>query len=165
MNLLDYILLGLIITFTFWGLRKGFMQAVGALFGIVIATVIAGQFYLMLGEKLGGTNLSSFLAFLIIFSIILKLVGLAFWIFGKLFKLISIVPFLQTFDRLLGAVLGMFAGIMVLSLLVLFLSKYPFNAWLLVSMRESIVTLVLLKISFVFVPLLPETINKIKSFL
>ncbi len=165
MNLLDYILLGLIIFFTFWGLRKGFLQALGALFGIVIATVLAGRFYLILGERLGDTNLSSFLAFLIIFSLVLKLVGLMFWIFGKLFKLISIVPFLQTFDRLLGAILGMSGGILILSILVLFLSKYPFNAWLLGSMRESIVTLVLIKISYIFVPLMPETINKIKSFL
>ena len=46
-----------------------------------------------------------------------------------------------------------------------FLLKYPLNDWLNAQMADSIVTLVLLKIGIVLVPLFPEAVKKLKSFM
>jgi len=165
MNTLDYILLGVILLSALWGFRKGFLETLGGILGIIVATVIAGKFYLLLGSFLGGNNLSNFISFLVIFFIILKIVGLSFWILGKIFQLISIVPFLQSFDRLLGAVLGLLEGILVLTVVMYFLSKYPLNQWLLTQMQSSIITVLLLKASYIFMPLLPEAMKRIKSLI
>ena len=165
MNVLDFILIGLILLFGVWGLRKGFLETLGALVGIIVAAVIAGRFYLFVGDFFGSTDFANIIAFVIIFAITIKLVGLFFWLLGKVFKIISILPFVQSFDRFLGAILGLVAGILILTVLTYFLSKYNFNSWLIWQMKDSILVAVLLKISYIFMPLLPDALKKIKSLI
>jgi len=151
--------------FLLWGAKKGFLQAVGSIIGLVVATIVAGQFYEWLANFLGGSNLSVFIAFIILFSIVLKVVGLVFWGMGKVFQLISIVPFLQTFDRMFGAVLGLVSGILSLAVIVYFVNKFPFNDWVIDQLKDSVVAPVLLMVSYIFLPLLPEALKKVKSII
>ncbi|OGF31646.1 hypothetical protein A2533_04125 [Candidatus Falkowbacteria bacterium RIFOXYD2_FULL_35_9] len=165
MIILDYILIGVILIFAIWGFKQGFLQVVGSMVGLVVAVVLAGKYYLLLGSFLGGNNLSNFFAFLLIFSLILKIMSLLFWGFGKVFEIIAIIPFLKTFERLLGSVLGIVQGILVLSVVIYFLSKYPLNDWLISQMADSLITPLLLMISYIFLPLLPEALKALKSIL
>ncbi|HCC23788.1 TPA: hypothetical protein DF272_06470 [Candidatus Falkowbacteria bacterium] len=163
MNPLDYILLGTMILFLLWGAKKGFLQAVGSIVGIVIATVVAGQFYEWLAEFFGQSNLSLFIAFIVLFSVVLKIVGLVFWGLGKVFQLISLVPFLRTFDRVLGSVLGLVSGILSLAVVVYFTNKFPFNDWVALQLKDSVVAPVLLMVSYIFLPLMPEALKRMKA--
>lgn len=165
MVILDYILLGFILLMGGWGLKNGLIQSVGSIFGIVIATLVASRFYLVVANWFGGSNLTNLLAFIIIFGLTVKIVGLVFWLFGKIFKIITILPLVSHFDRFLGLILGLTEGILVLAVILSFLLKYPFNYWIISQMSGSLVASVLLKIGFIFMPLFPEAVNKLKSFM
>ena len=165
MNILDLILIGAILLFGLLGFRKGFIQTIGGIVGVVVATVLAGKYFLLAGNFFGSTNLANVVAFLAIFSITIKLVGLAFWALGKLFRVISILPFVKTFDRALGTVLGLAQGILILSVVMFFLTKFPLNPWLEVSMQGSLLTDVLITISIILTPLLPEALKTLKGII
>lgn len=165
MNILDIILIVIILLFAVWGFRKGFLQTLGGLIGIVIAVIIASRFYLKLGDLFGGTNFAQVISFILIFVVIVKVVTLVFWALGKVFQVIAVLPFLHSAEKALGAVLGLAEGILLLAVLIFILSKYPVSDWLTWQMKDSIMTAVLLKIAYVFLPLLPEATKKLKSII
>jgi len=162
---LDYILLGIILLWALLGFKKGFLETLGSLVGIIIATLIASRFYPELSGWFGATNFTNIIAFVVIFGVATKIMSLVFWILGKIFKLVTILPFISTFDRFLGLILGLVGGIFTMSIVLYFLSKYPLNDWLTAQMGESVVAGVLLTIGVIFVPLFPEAIKKLKSII
>ena len=162
---LDYILLATILIWAVFGFRKGFLQTLGSLIGIIIAVIIASRFYPILSAYFGSTNVSDLLAFITIFGISIKLIGIIFWVFGKIFEVVTVLPFISSFDSLLGAVLGLVQGIFMSGIVLYFLSKHPINEWVIDQMMNSPISAVLLKITYIFVPLFPEAIKTIKSFL
>jgi membrane protein required for colicin V production len=165
MNTLDFILIGIILLFAYLGFRRGFLQTLGSLLGIIVASIVAGRFYLWLGDLFGGSNFSKVLAFILVFALIIKLISLVFWALGKIFQVIAVIPFLQTFERVLGGVLGLTEGILILTVLTFFTTRYPFNDWLTSQMKDSVVVGILLAISYIFLPLLPEGLKKLKSII
>jgi membrane protein required for colicin V production len=165
MVLLDYLLLAIIILIGVLGLRRGLIQSLGSILGIILATLIASRFYNIVAELFGGTNLTYLISFIVIFSVTVKLISLVFWLLGKLFKIITVLPLISQFDRFLGLVLGLAQGILILSVILNFSLKYPFNYWLIEQMSASVVAGILLKIGFVLVPLFPDALKKIKSFM
>jgi membrane protein required for colicin V production len=162
---LDFILLGIILVVGFLGFKRGFLESLGSIFGIVIATIIASRFYPGVASWFGDSNLSNIIAFIIIFSLTVKLVSILFWVLGKLFQIVTVLPFVSSFDRLLGLILGIVEGILILAVVLNFFLKFPINEWMITQMSESVVSRVLLKIGFVFVPLFPEAVKKLKSFM
>lgn len=165
MIMLDYILLGIIILIGLWGLKKGFLQALGSIVGLVLAVIIASRFYGVAASWFGSSNFSNILSFIIIFSLSSRIVGLIFWLLGKIFKIITILPLMTTLDRFLGLVLGLVEGILASAVILNFLLKYPLNYWMIEQMSASAVVKVLLNIGSIFVPLFPEALKTIKSFM
>jgi len=165
MVILDYILLGIIVILGVLGLRRGLIQSVGSILGIIIATLVASRFYTMVAEWFGGSNLTNLLTFIVIFSITVKLVGIIFWLLGKIFKVVTVLPIISHFDRFFGLILGVVEGLLILAVILNFLLKYPFNYWIITQMSGSVVAKVLLKIGFIFIPLFPDALKKIKSFM
>jgi uncharacterized membrane protein required for colicin V production len=162
---LDYILLGLILVIGLLGFKKGFLESLGSIIGIIVAVIIASRYFPVVATWFGDSNFSKVIAFILIFSVSIKIVSLMFWVFGKIFRIITILPFVSSFDKLLGLILGLVEGIFVLSVILHFLLKYPLNDWLLWQMSISSVASVLLVIGSVFVPLFPEALKSIKSAL
>jgi len=165
MIILDYILLGIILLWALLGFKKGFLESLGSLVGIIIAVLLASRFYPNVSSWLGGNNFTNIIAFVVLFGLSTKIMSLIFWILGKIFKLVTILPFISTFDRFLGFILGLAGGIFTLSIVLYFLSKYPLNDWLTEQMGVSLVAKVLLSIGLIFVPLFPEAIKKLKSII
>lgn len=161
----DYILLAIIIIIGLLGFKKGFIESLGSVLGIVAAALIASRFYPLLADRFGGSNMWNVIAFVIIFGLAVKIVGLAFWIIGKIFRIVTVLPFVSSMDRLLGLVLGTVEGIFVLAVILNFALKYPINEWVVWQMSHSVVARTLLTIGSVFVPLFPDAVKKIKSFL
>jgi len=165
MNILDLILIVIILGCGAWGWKNGFIEALGTVVGIVVSSAVASRFYLTIGGWLGDSNLAYVMAFVAIFFIVAKAISLLFWAFGKVFKIITLVPFLKQFDKILGVIVGLVNGILILSIVLYFMSKYPLNEWLTAQMQGSILTSVLLLISYIFLPLLPEALKKLKSLI
>lgn len=165
MVMLDYILLAVILILGLLGFKKGFLESLGSIIGIVIATLIASRFYPNVAGWFGDSNFSNIIAFMLIFSLTVKLVSLLFWVLGKIFQLITVLPFISHFDKLLGLILGLVEGILILAVVLNFFLKFPVNEWMVSQMSGSLVAKVLLKIGFIFVPLFPEAVKKLKSFM
>lgn len=165
MLLFDYILLGILLLFVLYGFRAGFLQSIGALIGLIIGTIIAGRYFESAGNLLGGSNFMKMLAFFIIFGVITKLIGFIFKIIGKIFKIVTVLPLLAQLEKLLGAIFGAAEGILFLSVMLYFLSKFPVNDWLTISMQGSIITATLIKISGIFLPLFPLAVKQLETLL
>jgi len=161
----DYILLAIIVIIALLGFKKGFIESLGSVLGIVVAALLASRFYPLLADRFGGSNMWNVIAFVIIFGLAVKIVGLAFWVIGKIFRIVTVLPFVSSFDRLLGLLLGLVEGIFVMAVILSFALKYPISEWVIWQMSNSVVAKTLLSIGNIFVPLFPEAVQKIKSFL
>jgi len=158
-------LLGSIVILTLLGFKKGFLETLGSILGIIVAVILASRFYPLVASWFGGSDLANVIAFILLFSLSVKIVTLAFWLIGKIFKIVTVLPFVSSFNRLLGLVLGAVEGIFIMSVILHFLLKYPLNDWLIGQMAASVVAQTLLRIGNVFIPLFPEALKQIKSVL
>ncbi len=123
MALLDIILIVILIMFVSFGFWFGLVHSLGALVGVVAGAFFAGRSFEPLAQWIhsmvgGSINLERVIIFIIIFTIINRLVGFLFWIIERAFKLLTMLPFLKTIDRLLGAVFAFLEGAFVLGLTI-----------------------------------------------
>jgi uncharacterized membrane protein required for colicin V production len=131
-TILDLILILILFLFISFGFVIGFIQTVGALVGVVAGAFFAGQFFEPVSAwlepvTLGNPNLARVIAFVVVFVLINRLVGLLFWIIDKVFGIISLIPFTKTLNRLLGALLGLIEGTLVVGLIVYFMQRFSFS--------------------------------------
>jgi len=171
MTVFDTILLIALAGFVFYGLFFGLIRTFGSLVGIFVGAFLASRFYLIVFEWLKGfsfgyDNLSKVLIFIILFSLISKLVSFGFYFIEKAFNLISIIPFLKTINRLAGAALGFVVGNLFIGLLIYIASRYAiidhwFGKWLV----DSHVAPFMLKFTNMIVPLLPEVLKKLQGLI
>ena len=164
MPIFDIILLIILAGFVFYGLFFGLIRTLGSLLGVVLGVWLAFIFYLTVfdwvknlffGHELSG----KIVVFIILFTIINRLIGLIFAILDRTFDLLSVIPFLKTINRLAGAALGFIEGGLVIGLILLYVSQTSFSHWL----NGSQVAPFLIKFTQAVIPLLPGLLNKIKG--
>lgn len=170
MTHLDIILLIILGGFTLFGLWFGFIHAFGSLVGTMAGAFLASRFYSPVADWVlqmtgGNENLVKFVVFLLVFIIANRLVGFGFWMVEKIFDIIKIIPFLSSINSLLGGVLGLLEGALVIGLSLFFISKFPFNNWIMTNMVSSEVSASLIKVSSILWPLLPAALKQVQSFL
>lgn len=168
LSILDLILLLILFLFIAFGFAMGLVQTIGAILGVIVGAWAAGLFYEPFGVwlepiLLGNTALARIVAFIIIFVLINRLVGLLFWIINKIFKLFTIIPFTKSLNRLLGALLGFVEGTLVLGLILYFVSRFAFTDWIIDVLVASKVAMWLVWVASILAPLLPELLRQIKS--
>ena len=155
--------------FVFYGLFFGLIKTVGSLAGVVVGAGVASRVYLLVFGWLknlafGHDDIGKVVVFIICFVIINRVVCLIFALLDKAFKLISIIPFLKTINRLGGAALGLIEGGLVLGLLIYVIGRYPMAAGLLGSqLTKSQLVPFLLQCTEIIKPLLPELLKQLKS--
>ena len=170
LTILDLVLILIIFVFVAYGFVAGLIQAIGALVGLFIGAYLAGQFYepfaeMILPIVLGNENFANIAAFVLIFGITSRLIGFAFHMINKVFHIFSIIPFLKSINRLAGAFLGLLEGVLVLSLILYFVSRFPLTAWLSAYIVTSNVAAMLIFAAEIFSPFLPEISKEIKSLI
>jgi len=142
-TLVDVIIIGAILVFGVAGFFFGLITAIGALIGVVAGAWLAGNFYLPVADWLspflmGHDTAARIIAFILIFTIVNRLVALVFWLINKVFKLASLIPFLGMINRLAGALLGILEGILATGLLVYAILKIGANiTWLAETLDAS----------------------------
>lgn len=168
-TILDLILLLIVFIFIAYGFMMGLIEAIGSLVGLVLGVWIGGIFYKDIGDWLSNflviKNLSYVVAFVVIYVLVSKLTGLAFYILNKVFKIFTFIPFLKTINRIAGAVLGLVEAVLVLGVVLLFLSQLPFSQWLNVQLAKSVLAPWLMAVAKILTPLLPKilvSINPLK---
>lgn len=169
--LIDVILLIILSGFVFYGLFFGIIRTAGLFVGVIIATFFASRLYLPAsgwvdGLFAGYDNLGRVLVFLILFIIINRLVGLAFYIIDRFFCVFSIIPFVKTANRLGGAALGLITGSFFLGVILYVISKYALlDVWIGQWLVDSRLAPVFLKWARLALPLLPEMLKKLNSII
>lgn len=149
--------------FVLYGLWFGLVHTLGTLVGTIGGAFVAGYFYDSVAAWFfrnygGNLNVGRVIAFFLVFVIANRLIGLIFLILEKMFQFISIVPFLKSINRLLGALLGLLEGGIVLGLALYLVQQYPFG-----PVKELIATSslahFLLAIANILVPILPDSLR------
>lgn len=171
MSIFDTTLLIILSGFVFYGLFFGLIRTIGSLLGAVIGAVLASRFYLVVFEMvepvfLGRDNVGKVIVFIVLFSLINRLVGFAFYLLDKMFGFISIIPFLKTFNRLGGAILGFVTGGVFLGMIIYVSSKYSFiEHWFGKWLVDSEMAPFLLKFVDFLLPFLPKVLTTLKSLI
>ncbi len=171
MSIFDVALLIVLFGFIFYGLFFGFIRTLGGLVGVFVGAFFASRFYLPVSAWasqwfFGHDNIAKIIIFIVLFSLISKITGLVFYFIEKVFNIISIIPFLKTFNRLLGAVLGLLTGSLCLGLFIYLASRYSLiNDWLGNELVNSKIAPYLLKVANLLLPFLPEMLKKLQSLM
>ncbi len=174
----DVILLIILGGFVLYGLWFGLIHALGGLMGIVVGTLIATRLYGPVAawaiSLFGGSeNLMRLLAFALIFILVTRLVGLVFYLLldvnckkqqvfyleEKIFKFISVIPFLKTINRLAGAILGLIEGLFLIGGIIYVMAFLPMTGRIQQILQSSRVANYLVKTYQVMSPLLPKTLR------
>jgi len=121
-NTLDIITAVIIILMAFLGFRRGFLVSVFSLISIVLGIFLATKFHsgiaLVLHKFIKDEKTLNVLSFLVIFFVIYSA---GIFIAGKLSKLSSIT---KSIDRILGTALGVIKGMLVASLILIFIKSF-----------------------------------------
>ena len=165
MSFVDIVLLIILGGFTLFGLWFGAIHTFGALLGTIAGAFVAGHKFAVIAlffqEKFGGSlPVWKVVAFLLIFTIINRLIGLLFYILEKIFHLLAIIPFLKTINRLAGAILGLIEGALIIGLTLHIAGVIPLASWFTAKILiPSEVAQYLLGTARVLLPLIPETLR------
>jgi membrane protein required for colicin V production len=169
MIIFDVILLLILACFIFYGLFFGLIRTLGSIVGVLAGAFLASRYYLQVFDWIGSIsfgydNIGKVVVFILLFTIINRLVGLVFAILDRTFNIISIIPFLKTINRLAGAFLGFLEGALILGLIIYVASKYSFlpsmfGGWIV----DSEMVPFLLKFVNLLLPLLPEALKMIEG--
>lgn len=170
MTFFDLILIIIVFGFVLAGLWFGLIQSLGALVGTIFGVLVAGKYYdawaeVTQGIFFGNINLARVVMFFLIMILVNRLIGLIFWVIEKIFKIVSIIPFLKTFNRLFGGLLGLLEGIIVVGGSLYIAARYPIGENFGDVLGSSAVGLWLIKAFGLFAPLLPDIIRNLKSII
>lgn len=164
LTIFDLILILVLFLFIAIGFVLGLIQGIGAIVGVFLGSWAAVWYYEPLGVwltpiLLGHSIIARVLAFLLIFGLVNRLVGLVFYIIDRIFGLIAIIPFLKSINRILGAILGLIEGVLAISLVLFFITHLGISAWLTEVIASSKVAGWLMKAVDILSPLLPSILK------
>ncbi len=166
MSGLGFILILILIGFIVLGFAVGLVQTLGSVIGIILATYVAGNLFQSFGLALsffflGNVNLAQWVIFIVLFMIVNRLFGLLFWVVEVFFKLFSVIPFVKTFNRVGGAVLGLVEGLLAISMFLYIGLRFPIGVAMTEAVLNSSVAKGFLAIAKILSPLLPESVQMI----
>jgi uncharacterized membrane protein required for colicin V production len=159
MPILDIFIIIILLCFLVAGFRFGFIQAIGALIGLIVGTFLAMLYYdtlanFSLSLFLGNLKIAKIVCFIFILILTSQIIGFIFYIINKIFNIIAIIPFLKTFNRLLGGIFSLIEGILILGV-ILYLFGNHFQQFLINSSLASI----LIKIAGILISFLPKELQ------
>lgn len=166
----DIILILILFFFFTTGFVYGFIGALGTVVSLVLGLWAAHQYYLGLSLWLSSyiswlsPDWLALLSFIVIALAAFKLAELFFYAIERLLKILFIIPFLKTFNRLFGALFGIGTGALFLGLFLHAISQYdlPFIN-LEQYLADSRVANFLIRIGEILSPLVPALIDKVKA--
>jgi uncharacterized membrane protein required for colicin V production len=166
--LFDVFIIVILLLFILWGAVVGIVGMVGNLLGFVAGIILGSKYYLILADFVNkifpkfNDQLVNVISFIVVLAIISKLVSMAV---NLIFKVISIIPFAKTINKLIGGFVGLIGGILIAGAVVFMLSRYPFTPWIKEALLLSQLSPTLLLFFKPLTLLLPEVLKEIKSLL
>lgn len=135
----DYLVLIVVLVFALTGLISGIIKQVFGILaiisGFVIGTALLGTAVQIFNEFI---ELTPVVSVILCFSILFICIWLIVIAIGKFVVKVISMAFLRWVDRLLGALLGIFKGLLVVSIAILILNFMPVTQEFLESTRSSL---------------------------
>ena len=168
MSLLDVILIIIIASFGLFGLWFGLIHTLGSLLGTILGVFLATRYYETAANWLMNItgwqpNFSKVIIFIIVFFLINRLVGLAFWLMNKILGFLTKLPFISGINRFLGMLFGALEGAIGLGMIFYFIGKYPLAEYFMQYLGESFLIPHLVSLAAVLLPFVPEALKAIES--
>lgn len=165
----DIILIIILCGFVLKGFRLGLIEGIGSIVGIILGLIVASHYYLQLSETLSWVFMNSqtvaqICTFLLIFILVNRGIAIVFWVFDKMFKIIAIIPFLKTFNRLLGAALGFIEGVIVIGVVLILLMNFTQGDFWDKKVEGSKFAGLFEKGASVVSPLIPKDADQLKNY-
>ncbi|MBU1036445.1 CvpA family protein [Patescibacteria group bacterium] len=169
MSILDIIILVILAGFVWKGVRLGLIEGVGGIIGLFVGVYFASVYYDEVGEffegfLFGSETLAAILGFLLIFILVNRLIAFVFWIINKVFNIIAIIPFLKTFNRLLGGIFGLIEGLILIGIILYVLGFFPLTGGLAGSVEKSKFAGILGVVGKISKPFIPEDFSKWQGY-
>lgn len=140
--LVEIILLLILIGHIGQGWKDGFIHTMGRVVGAVLGFILARSWSISIAfifAILLPTGWARFVAFVVIFIVVNRLVGWLFKIADGLFRILSLLPFVKSINGLLGAILGFFEGAIVLGGIIWLVDNFDLIASLKALLAGSVV--------------------------
>lgn len=154
--------------FALFGLWFGFVHTLGSLAGTLVGAYVASRYYEPMAQWLISItgwqgNTARVVMFILAFLIISRLIGFLFWFVDKLLSVITRLPFISSINHILGGALGFLEGLLTIGLAVYFIERVPLSPEFMQMVAKSSVAAAASRFANVFVPLLPDALNLLKS--
>lgn len=164
----DIALVVIIAIFGLLGLWFGLIHTLGSLAGMLLGVFLAARYYEVGADWLisltgWGGNFPKVVVFIIVFFLINRLVGLAFWIVDKVLSIITKLPFISGINRLLGLVFGILEGALGLGIILYFISRFPLGETFMAALSGSKIAPTLVHMASILMPLVPEGLRILQS--
>lgn len=168
MNNADIILLVIIIAFGLAGFFFGFIHTLGSLLGTILGVYLASRYYGVMADWLMSVtgwqgNALKVVMFVVGFFLITRLVGIAFFFVEKFFNILKFLPFVKTFDRFIGLMLGLAEGIITIGFVIFFIERFPLSQHFMSLLAHSTIAPYTSGIASIVWPLLPEAFRLLQS--
>jgi len=163
MGTLDIILLIIFFGFVGAGFYFGLIHTLGAIIGVVVGVLAAGQFYdefasffefIMLKP-----SVAKIIAFIVIFLVVSRLIGYMVHMMDKGFKLARLIPFATMVNRLGGALLGFFEATLVLGVILYVATNFEISPYINQAIDDSVLAGLFMTIATILTPLIPEALK------
>ncbi len=172
MAIIDIILLIILGYFTLWGFKKGLIRAVGAIVGLIAAIVLASRYFEEVAEIIApfiglsdNMNFAKMVGFVGLLFVINYAVSIIVAIIEKMYKTVAVLPFMKLGNRLLGAMLGLLQASLLIGLVLYFAARFPFGSIVESFFEDSKVAPIVLQISGIVQPFIPDAIRQIESLI
>ncbi|MFH0951931.1 MAG: CvpA family protein [Patescibacteria group bacterium] len=168
MSLFDLALIVVLAGFVWLGWKAGLIQGIGSILGIFLGAWLAGFWYEGLAGWLlpilgNNQNIANILAFIILFLIISKLIGVIFFIVDKAFRIVAVLPGLKLLNRLGGAILGMIEGILTIGLIMVFAEPFAAGTVFAAPIDNSQLVGIFMGAAGWLAPILPEAVDRFRD--
>ncbi len=162
---LDIILIIWLVSSAIGGYKMGFVYKLGSLIGLVLSIYLAIRWTPGVIEYFGWGVFATITVFLIVMSLLSKLFGIIAWGIDKMFHIIYIIPFLKTFNRALGAGLGVLVTILMMTAVVAVSNVFSFYTPLTEFLGRSTVVPYVTQATDFALPYLQDAFSQVVSFI
>jgi len=126
MGIIDWIILAVLLLFTFFGWRKGLLASIIQLGGYILSFVLVGHYYPLVQRSLilkfhFAKWLATAVSVVLIIVLIVVIVRIVIFLLEKFLRALKLSPV----NRTLGAVLGIINGLLVVIILTVVLDFMP----------------------------------------
>lgn len=151
--------------FVWGGFWTGLIQSIGGVVGLFLGSIIASRYYEQFSDLIspvfaGNAIASKVFAFVLLFLLVTRLVGVAFYFINKVFNIFAIVPGLKLVNKLGGAIFGFIEASLFIGITLQFIVRLPISGGFASTIHDSAVAAYFLQLSGWLVPLFPKVLKQ-----